>query len=254
MFKNWVRSRLFSYSGISYNRLLFNFCKEYTDYFLGDNNPDPETNGEYRFVADLLKKDIKTVFDIGANVGNYTEFILKQKKVKVYCFEPSEEPFGKLEKRFPEGVEFINKAVSSKVGTLPFYHHQDYDAFDSVYEIPRDQKHKLVKTTVKATTIDEYSLKNNIKYIDLIKIDTEGHEYSVLMGAEKMFGNSAIGAVQFEFGKGMIYARTFLKDFYEFFNKYGFELFKINSQGLQKIIYSPESEKFSYANYAAIKK
>ena len=35
------------------------------------------------------------------------------------------------------------------------------------------------------TTLDNYCLKKNIKHIDFIKIDTEGHDYNILLGMNK---------------------------------------------------------------------
>ena len=58
------------------------------------------------------------------------------------------------------------------------------------------------KETVNVVTIDNFCKKNNIKKIDLLKIDTEGHEAEVLEGASKMLKkNIKYILIEFHFSK-----------------------------------------------------
>jgi len=52
-----------------------------------------------------------------------------------------------------------------------------------------------------ATTIDSYCQKHGIDNIDLLKIDVEGAEYQVLIGARRMLQEKRIGCCIFEFGQ-----------------------------------------------------
>ena len=47
------------------NRWLYRFCKRYVDRYNGENNDDMATNGESRFIQDVLLQ-CSTVFDVGA--------------------------------------------------------------------------------------------------------------------------------------------------------------------------------------------
>ena len=68
-----------------------------------NNNSDFETNGEKLFLnnlSSLLQKsnEIKTIFDVGANIGDYSDNIKKifeSKKVafKLHLFEPTKDCF-----------------------------------------------------------------------------------------------------------------------------------------------------------------
>jgi len=51
------------------------------------------------------------------------------------------------------------------------------------------------------TTIDRYCEKNDISQIDLLKIDVEGAEYQVLLGARSMLQHKRIRCCVFEFGQ-----------------------------------------------------
>lgn len=66
-----------------------------------------------------------------------------------------------------------------------------------------------------------------------------------------MLSRKAIKNIQFEFGYASIFARTFLKDFFDYLNGYGYEIYKIMPLGLKKIDYTPEEERVPYANFVA---
>ena len=49
---------------------------------------DPEFNGEYLLIDTVLNNN-SLVFDVGANVGEYTKYVLSlDRRTKVYSFEP----------------------------------------------------------------------------------------------------------------------------------------------------------------------
>jgi len=59
-----------------------------------------------------------------------------------------------------------------------------------------------------------------IPNISLLKIDTEGHVFSVLKGASKMLDN--IDIIQFKFNQSHIYSHALLKNFYELLTNFHF--------------------------------
>jgi len=129
-------------------------------------------------------KKYNVAIDIGASDGQWSYF-LSQISEKVYAFEPNKKLYNILIKNMEE-LGLLNKkvfcyniALSSIKGKTRFY-----DKETLVHSSIVDDKHKEVKTKdtydVETETID--NLFNNIK-VDFIKIDTEGHEYNVLLGA-----------------------------------------------------------------------
>jgi len=107
---------------------------------------------------------------------------------------------------------------------------------------------------VKVDTVDNYSTKNGIKKINLLKIDVEGHEYDVLKGAANMFENNRIDLVTFEFGGTGIDTKIFFQDYYYFFKNYNKILYRITPSGyLLKIDkYSEIHEQFRTTNFLVL--
>jgi hypothetical protein len=63
-------------------------------------------------------------------------------------------------------------------------------------------------------------MREDITQVDLLKIDTEGHEFDVLLGASGMVRTGAIAAVQFEFGETLLGTRYHFKDFWDLLSPY----------------------------------
>ena len=56
----------------------------------------------------------------------------------------------------------------------------------------------------------------------LVKIDTEGHDLTVLRGARAMLAEHRIAVVQFEYNHRWVFARAFLRDAFEFLADLGY--------------------------------
>lgn len=239
-----------------YNKFLYELARRYTLFYRGESNSDMSTNGEYNFLTKLFKKyKIKTVFDVGANIGDYTDKILDlSSSVVVHCFEPSNEAFEFLKKKaYPQRIVLNNIALSNFEGERKYFVKKGHTKHGSFYRLMNE--HVGVKPkNVFTTSLDNYCIKNKVKNIDLLKIDTEGHEYKILMGAKKLLKSSSIDIVHFEYGYASIYARVFFKDIYELFCSYGYQLYKIKPFKIEKIAYNVEHEGCPYANFIASRK
>ena len=77
------------------------------------------------------------------------------------------------------------------------------------------------KIKVKVETIDNYCKKNNIKTINLLKIDTQGFEDKVLGGAKQMLNYNRIEIIELELILGFAYEKTLsFFDIEKYLNKY----------------------------------
>src|SRR3990172_5376808 len=148
-----------------------NFCYKLAQSLVrchdNDANSDFYSNGECYLLNHFIKNQLlKTVFDVGANIGDYTSLIVcsKQKDAKIYAFDPKDGNIEHLKQRFGR------------------------EESDSVYDMSTiGCFSKRNKISVPCTTIDNFSAENHIDHINLIKIDVEGHELSVLMGGGEDF-------------------------------------------------------------------
>jgi hypothetical protein len=79
------------------------------------------------------------------------------------------------------------------------------------------------KITVRLETIDQYAQLNNIDHIDILKLDVQGSELSVLKGAAHLLGNGKIGIVYAEIWFTAVYeAQPYFEDIALFLRQYQF--------------------------------
>jgi FkbM family methyltransferase len=204
-----------------------------------------------------LKIDNPVVFDVGANIGLYTEALLKLiPGASVFAFEPSTSAQKAFENRFNghANVHLIPIALGSENKSLNLYSDKNGSGLASLTK--RRIEHFGIEMnyveSISCRKLDDWSIEQGI-YPDFIKIDVEGHELDVLNGA--LLGLSKVSVVQFEFGGCNIDTRTFFQDFWYFFAANGFSIYRITSSGVVSILsYSEEDEYFSTTNYLAVKK
>jgi len=127
----------------------------------------------------IKNSEVKTVLDIGANIGNFT--ILSHKlfpKAKIFSFEPIPFTFSILEKNIgkQKNIKIFNKAVGEKTGSQLMSFDEDSSGLS---------RFSNKGTEVKVTSLDDFIKEEKISTIDLLKIDTETFESYVLKGATK---------------------------------------------------------------------
>jgi FkbM family methyltransferase len=129
------------------------------------------------------------VFDIGANIGIYT---LAASKIvgsagRVHSFEPACWPFNQLEKnvRLNNATNIVlnNIGASNRSGVAAFNICED-DAYNSIGAGPMETI--VARENITITTLDDYSDRYGVTSVDVIKVDVEGADYWVLLGAERI--------------------------------------------------------------------
>jgi len=92
---------------------------------------------------------------------------------------------------------------------------------------------------VKVETLDKYIKKNSIKRINLLKIDTQGAELDVLIGARNALKKNLIGLIDTSVMIGNAYEKKFnVYDFEKLLIPFGYKLVGIQSNGQQITIIS----------------
>lgn len=128
-----------------------------------------------------LGKAKKCLLDIGSLYGIFSlAFTSVNPVVKsAYAIEPSSVPFDKLKRHIRMNpalrIEPFQIALSNREGTLPMRHEWQH-LVALTEEEPDDTAVKMA-----ATTLDKFLHEKKISP-DIIKIDTEGHEFHILEG------------------------------------------------------------------------
>lgn len=240
------------------------FEKLYSYSIRGMNfgNSNLKFNGELNAIkyvkSKLINKNNIVIFDVGANVGNYTKNLLSEFEELdfiIYAFEPSKLSFAKLKNNVKvlDKVALYNFGFGDVKTSLKLYRDEDYSGLASLYHRRLDHfnvdmdKYEIVDIQ----KIDDFCSENDIGTIDLLKLDVEGHELKVLQGAERMMTEDRIRFIQFEFGGCNIDSRTYFQDYY-YLLKEKYNLFRIVKNGLFPISqYKETYEIFTTINYLA---
>ncbi len=213
-----------------------------------------------RYVFSRLKRANKRVliFDVGANVGKYTMALLSAAQVEnivVYAFEPSQETYKRLRENVRElhDVYTFNLGLSDANTTRKLYTDMTLSGLASVYHRKLESRSIVMNKVenVSLQTLDDFCREHGVGEVDFLKLDVEGHELSVLKGAEEMISRGKIHFIQFEFGGCNIDSRTYFKDFFDLLSvKY--TLGRIVRDGICPIRQYRESyEVFTTVNYLA---
>lgn len=208
------------------------------------------TNGEKDVLSIIKSGD--TVFDVGASSGLWCNMLLsKIKDVKLYAFEPLPESFIELEK---VNCHKFNIAMGSLCGQNLMYFYKKKPVLSGMYRrnsiIEKRFEIEPEKIIVPTLTIDAFCRYNNIEKIDYLKIDAEGSEFEILLGAMKMLKACAIKNVQFEYGGCFRDAGITLEVLYETLVSMGMKIYRITSDGLIQIdSFTAVLENYRQSNY-----
>ena len=197
---------------------------------------DPKENGEYNLLNKLEKSSHQVIFDVGANVGEWTDTILnKFEIVECHCFEVFPVTATKLQERFKYDsrvrVNDIGLGATQGVARLKVYDDKStVNTLVSTLDFHRDQSSRIIDVNI--TTGDIYASTNGISRISLLKIDVEGVELDVLRGFSDLLSNNLIDLVQFEYGYANGEAGALMKDFYCFFDSFNYIVGRLEKTGV----------------------
>ena len=163
------------------------------------------------FLKEKNLNNFDIVFDIGAHKGETINLFIKNFRVnKIYSFEASPINFKILKKKNikHQRVQIIleNIAIGSKNGIAQLKQVQESSSstlshinLDSNYFKKKKKilnffsnKEYFHNIEVEIKTLNEYLDQNLIKFIDFLKIDTEGYEFEVLLGLKDKLKNVKI--------------------------------------------------------------
>lgn len=218
--------------------------------------------GEKNWLNNFLRnKKNPVVLDVGANIGNYSKDILESNKDSiVYAFEPHPKTYKNLVSNISNSrFKGFNFGVGDENGKLELY---DYDTKDgsshaSLYRDVIKDLHKgnPISHTVGIIKLDDFIKEEKISTIDLLKIDTEGNEFKVLLGCLEALKEKRINAIHIEFNEMNIVSKVSFKDFWDLLSDYNFYRILPGGGLLPIKNYSPiMCEIYAFQNIVAILK
>ena len=199
----------------------------------------------------LIQADDPIIFDVGGNKG---QSIKKFKKIfpesQVYSFEPTPQSCQKMIENYKNdsSIKIYEKAVGAKNERKIFnvYENSGWSSFNekeintrhhekNKREYIKDRnKNKLIEKQidVETITLDSFCEQNNIYKIDLLKVDTQGHEDKVLEGAQNLLKNNKIDVIQLEMTFSKIYnMQSSFYDIEKHLHNFGYKIFATNNFG-----------------------
>ena len=171
-----------------------------------------------------LAGDAKIVFDVGAAEGSVTEGYLGMfPNAVVYAFEPTP---GLCKLKSGRRVKVVKVAVAEKSGTATLYLNRKPHT-NSLLPFVKQGGALVTHNTVEvpAVSLDDFCREVGIEWVDVLKIDTQGTELQVLVGATGLFNKGAVKVVVVELQGASIYAGQCKRgDVGKFLSHYGFVL------------------------------
>lgn len=213
------------------------------------------TNGEEMVLRSLAGAHPATVFDVGANFGDWALMANRfLPEAQIYAFELSPPTFDRLQQntRACGAIQPVNFGLSDHDGETTFYHYQDKPGETSLLAHPFQAGGIELKGQL--CVGDAFCAEHGVQRIDLLKLDVEGAESFVLRGFGKMLASGRISVIQFEYEKLNTESKFLLKDFYTLLGAHGYVIGKIFPSYVDFRDYDFEHELLWGSNYLAVLK
>lgn len=235
-------------------RLLRRLARSYLDLD-GNRSYVASMNGETRLLEVVARSGARVLFDVGANVGDWTATAHRMiGAAEIHAFEIVPETAAELRGNVGtlDGVTVNAFGLGAEPGTVPVRYYPTFSEGSGFSDLSHDLPFELREAEV--STGDRYCADHAITHIDLLKIDVEGVEDRVLRGFEGMLGRGAIDVVQFEYGTHNIASHFLLRDFHELFGKLGYRVGRVFPTYVDFHPYElPVDEDFRGPNFAAVR-
>jgi FkbM family methyltransferase len=178
----------------------YRIASAYCRYRLAIDAYNFEENGERWLVCELQRLgELQYVIDVGANCGEWTAIVLDvQPNARVHLFEAAPSIANGLRARFGNYPNIVVNAIalSNRAGAAQLLYYPDQSDVSTLTDGPQLWASDSQKIDVELMRGDDYSASANVRTIDLLKVDCEGHDYCSLEG----FGGclDACKVIQFE--------------------------------------------------------
>ena len=239
------------------NHVIFSLTLKAKGY---SNYGNHDQTGEGNFIR-IIQSELNLCLDIGANIGNYSRFLLENSKTKVIAFEPLQGAFLALKKtqlQFNDRLEIFNFAIGNENTEKEIYFSNDKSEKASfnldVNQLSFVKNSNQFSQSVKIKKMDDLNILKDLQSIDLIKIDTEGYEMEVIKGGLNLINRVKPKFIQLEFNWHQLLNNQTIYQFSKILK--GYKISQILPQGYPLVASDPlrpESNIFHLSNFVFIR-
>ncbi|MFZ3209493.1 MAG: FkbM family methyltransferase [Geobacteraceae bacterium] len=184
-------------------------------------------------VLRTMDREMKKVFDIGANVGDVSLYMLHYfPEADVYSFEPCTETYAQLTKNIAKAgfskrlhsfrLGFFDVETEGKLNIASFHGANSMLDFTDEYCRSNPRLSNVMTEQIPLVRLDDFVTQNRIEHIDLVKIDVEGVELQVLLGGAETFSTKVDFVImEISFVRHSAETREYLRIF-QLMHDYGF--------------------------------
>jgi FkbM family methyltransferase len=189
----------------------------------------------------VRRHNIATVFDVGANVGQFSAAIFSVlPEARVYAFEPLSDCYKLLCRKFQGNAKFkaFNVALSNTNGEAQI-HCNAFSPSSSLLQMAELHQQafpyaaattlETVQTRTLSSLVDDLVLKPEI----LIKVDVQGYEAKVLEGAESLIDHIRVAIIETSFHE-LYHGQVLFEGIYNYFVTRGFRF-----DGCMDVVHNP---------------
>jgi FkbM family methyltransferase len=144
-----------------------------------------------------------TIADVGANIGQtISRFKAIAPDAIIHSFEPAPATFAQLKQNHAamnwDDVHLWNHGIGAENSMRQFFEHEKsvMSSFLKPGELVTGEV--VAANDIPVMTLDTFASSQDVPFIDLLKIDTQGFEFQVLQGAQSLFAQNRVGMILFE--------------------------------------------------------
>lgn len=220
---------------------------------LRNDTGDGTVNGEDRLLRELAALDPSVVVDAGANHGEWSLAAARCfPRARVLAFEPVGPTFSALAAATAAEprVEALRCALSNRDGDAAMW--VDDTVAGAMSSMVASPHHGAVEVVVPCRRGAGVLAERGLERVDVLKVDTEGHELEVLEGFGTTLSEQRIEVVQFEHTRWAVPARRWVADYERLFADHGYVMGRLLQRRIDWSPYSIYDEGFRRSHFVAV--